>query len=174
MKAQIDDLASKEYGTQVDDSLNFVLMFVPGDQLLTAALNANPTLIEYAMGKRVAIVTPASLISLLWAVENCWQRHRIAESAEVVRKEGVELHKRMLKFISHYQDVDNQLRRAVEAFNNSVGSLDRRVIPQGRKFSQLATGKEDGYPQPTAVERRVRDSRYVEETRPRLPEKRRH
>ncbi|MYJ79877.1 MAG: DNA recombination protein RmuC, partial [Caldilineaceae bacterium SB0670_bin_27] len=81
LKAQVDDLAKKDYGTKVEGSLGFVVMFVPGDQFLAAALNANPELIEYAMSKRVAIATPASLISLLWSVANGWQRHRIAESA---------------------------------------------------------------------------------------------
>ena len=170
LRAQVDDLASKDYGAQVEGSLDFVVMFVPGDQFLAAALNASPELIEYAMHKRVAIATPSSLISLLWAVANGWQRHRIGESAEVILKEGVELNDRMLNFISHYQDVGNRLNRAVDAFNKSVGTFDRRIVPQGRKFAQLATGKEDSFPQPSTVEKLVRESRYAEEAQSRLPE----
>ncbi|MDE0200601.1 MAG: DNA recombination protein RmuC [Caldilineaceae bacterium] len=163
LKAQVDELAKKDYGTKVEGSLGFVVMFVPGDQFLAAALNANPMLVEYAMSKRVAIATPASLISLLWSVANGWQRHRIAESAEVILKEGVELHDRMLKFISHYQEVGNRLKRAVDAFNDSVGSFDIRVVPQARKFAQLTSSREDRYPEPQQIEKKARISRYAGE-----------
>ena len=170
LKTQVDALASKDYGEKVEGSLDFVVMFVPGDQFLAAALNANPALIEYAMNKRVAIATPSSLISLLWAVANGWQRHQIAESAEVILKEGVELHDRLLTFISRFQDVGNRLNRAVDAFDRSVATFDGRVVPQGRKFAQLATGKGDEFPQPTTVERLVRNSRYAGGAQPRQPE----
>ncbi|MYH60956.1 MAG: DNA recombination protein RmuC [Caldilineaceae bacterium SB0675_bin_29] len=163
LKAQVDDLAKKDYGTKVEGSLGFVVMFVPGDQFLGAALNANPELIEYAMSKREAIATPASLISLLWSVANGWQRHRIAESAEVILKEGVELHDRMLRFISRYQEVGKRLKRAVDAFNESVGSFDSRVVPQARKFAQLTSGREDRFPEPQQIENRARISRYAGE-----------
>ena len=170
LKAQVDDLAKKDYGTKVEGSLGFVVMFVPGDQFLATALNANPELIEYAMSKRVAIATPASLISLLWSVANGWQRHRIAESAEVILKEGVELHDRILRFISHYQEVGNRLKRAVDAFNDSVGSFDSRVVPQARKFAQLTTSREDRFPEPQQIEKRARISRYSGEQIERLQE----
>ncbi len=163
LKAQVDDLAKKDYGTKVEGSLGFVVMFVPGDQFLAAALNANPELIEYAMSKRVAIATPASLISLLWSVANGWQRHRIAESAEVILKEGVELHSRMMIFISRYQEVGNRLKRAVNAFNDSVGSFDSRVVPQARKFSQLTSSREESFPEPQQIEELARISKYAGE-----------
>ena len=170
LRAQVDELAGKDYGAQVEGSLNFVVMFVPGDQFLAAALNATPELIEYAMRKRVAIATPASLIALLWAVANGWQRHRIAASAEVIRQEGIELHDRMLNFISHYQDAGNQLKKTVDAFNRSIGSFDARIVPQGRRFAELVSDKENVFPLPTTVEKPVRNSRYAEETTPRLPD----
>ena len=163
LKAQVDDLAKKDYGTKVEGSLGFVVMFVPGDQFLGAALNANPELIEYAMSKRVAIATPASLISLLWAVANGWQRHHIAESAEVILKKGVELHNRMMIFISRYQEVGNRLKRAVLAFNDSVGSFDSRVVPQARKFAQLSSNREDSFPELQQLEDQTRTSKYAGE-----------
>jgi len=163
LKAQVDELAKKDYGTKVEGSLGFVVMFVPGDQFLAAALNANPELIEYAMSKRVAIATPASLILLLWSVANGWQRHRIAESAEVILEEGVELHSRMMIFISRYQEVGNRLKRAVNAFNDSVGSFDSRVVPQARKFSQLTSNREESFPEPQQIEELARISKYAGE-----------
>ena len=163
LKAQVDDLAKKEYGAKVEGSLDFVVMFVPGDQFLSAALNANPELIEYAMHRRVAIATPASLISLLWSVANGWQRQRIAEDAERILKEGQELHKRMLTFMDHYKDVGARLNRAVETFNRSVGSFDSRVLPQGRRFAEMVTDKKEELPQPLQIENQARISSYAGE-----------
>ncbi len=156
LRKQVDDLAGKNYGAQVEGSLDFVVMFVPGDQFLAAALNATPTLIEYAMGKRVAIATPASLISLLWAVANGWQRYRIAENAETIRQVGEEMHKRMLRFMDHYQSVGKELASAVKAYNTSVGSYEGRVVPHGRKFAQLVVNDEDSFASLTPIEGEVR------------------
>ena len=152
LRSQVDDLASKNYGAIVEGSLDFVVMFVPGDQFLAAALNANPALIEHAMSKRVAIATPASLISLLWAVANGWQRQRVAENAEVILKEGQELHSRMLTFMNHFQNTGSRLEKAVEDYNKSVRSFERRVLPQGRRFADMVAEKKDEYPQPQQIE----------------------
>ena len=99
LRTQVDDLARKNY-SRMEGSLDFVVMFVPADQFLVAALSANPGLIEYAFGKRIAIATPATLISLLWAVANGWQQHRMAENAEAIRAAAEEMHSRMLTFIN--------------------------------------------------------------------------
>ena len=156
LRNQVDNLAGKNYGAQIDGSLDFVVMFVPGDQFLAAALNANPHLIEYAMSKRIAIATPASLISLLWAVANGWQRYQIAENAEVIRQAGEEMHQRMRSFITHYQKVGKELESAVDAYNKSVGSFESRVVPQGRKFAQLVTSDEDNFLSLANIEKDVR------------------
>lgn len=162
LRTQVDDLARKNYGVQVEGSLDFVVMFVPGDQFLAAALNANPNLIEYAMVKRVAIATPASLISLLWAVANGWQRYRIAEDAEAIRQAGEEMHNRMQTFINHYQSVGKGLDSVVKAYNSSIGSFDRRVVPQGRRFAQLVTNDENNFRQAPTIEKIVSRSQYAE------------
>ena len=143
LRTQVDSLARKDYGAQVAGSLDFVVMFVPGDQFLAAALGAAPTLVEYAMAKRVAIVTPASLISLLWTVASGWQQHRVAENVERIRSAGEEMHRRMIAFIRHYAEAGRGLTSAVDAYNRSVASFDARVAPQARKFSRLATGDEE-------------------------------
>ena len=115
------------------------------------------------MHRRVAIATPASLISLLWSVANGWQRQRIAEDAERILKEGQELHKRMLTFMDHYKDVGARLNRAVETFNRSVGSFDSRVLPQGRRFAEMVTDKKEELPQPLQIENQARISSYAGE-----------
>ena len=168
LKAQVDDLAKKDYGTKVEGSLDFVVMFIPGDQFLAAALSANPALIEHAMKKRVAIATPASLISLLWAVANGWQRQRIAENAEEILKEGQELHSRMLTFMKHFQSVGTRLQGAVDNFNKSVRSYESRVLPQGRRFAEMVTDKTDELPQLQQIESSALNSDYAGEQKERL------
>ena len=160
LRSQVDDLARKNY-SRMEGSLDFVVMFVPADQFLVAALSANPGLIEYAFGKRIAIATPATLISLLWAVANGWQQHRMAENAEAIRVAAEEMHSRMLTFINHYQSVGRQLQSAVDAYNQSVGSFDSRVVPQGRRFAELAAKGEDSISSPPQLEQMVRTSRHA-------------
>ena len=161
LRTQIDDLARKDYGSKEPTSLDFVVMFVPGDQFLAAALSQQPGLVEYAMSKRIAISTPASLISLLWAVANGWQQHRIARDAAEIQKVGEEMHKRMMSFIKQYQGVGKGLESAVKAYNSSVNVFDRRVAPQGRKFEELLKGGENALPELPMIEETPRTSRYA-------------
>ena len=164
LKRQVNNLASKHYETEIEGALSFVVMFVPGDQFLAAALSTNPDLIEYAMGKQVAIATPASLIAMLWAVNHGWQQIRFAESAQQIKDVGEEMHKRMMIFISHYQDVGRDLNRTVAAFNKSIGSFDERVVPQGRRFSELVIGDTDRFLVPEVIDETPRISRHVSQS----------
>lgn len=117
LRRQVDDLGSKNYGRAVEGSLDFVVMFVPGDQFLAAALSASPGLVEYAMTRRVAIATPASLVSMLWAVANGWQQFRLAEDAARIKEAGEEMYKRLTTFINYYSRVGKGLESAVTAYN---------------------------------------------------------
>ena len=162
MRRQVDDLSSKNYGNLVEGSLDFVVMFVPGDQFLSAALGSNPGLVEYAMGKRVAIATPASLIAMLWAVNNGWQQYRVAEEAARIKSVGEEMHKRLLTFINHYSRVGKQLESAVSSYNNSVGSFDSRIVPQGRRFAELVVGAEVEVTAPDTIDELPATSAYAE------------
>ena len=163
MQRQVDNLASKGYGKAVEGSLDFVVMFVPGDQFLSRALSANPALIEYAMSKRVAIATPASLISMLWAVASGWQQFRVAQDADRIKEAGEEMHKRLLVFINYYKSVGKGLESAISAYNSSVGSFDKRVAPQGRRFADLIFGGESDLAGPSAVDELPRISAYATE-----------
>ena len=162
MRRQIDDLAGKNYGNLVEGSLDFVVMFVPGDQFLSAALGSNPGLVEYAMGKRVAIATPASLIAMLWAVNNGWQQFRVAEEAARIKNIGEEMFKRLTTFMNHYARVGKQLESAVSTYNSSVSSFDRRVVPQGRRFAELVVGADVELSAPDIVDELPVDSAYSE------------
>ena len=163
LRRQVDDLGGKKYGASVDGSLDFVVMFVPGDQFLAAALSANPGLIEYAMAKRVAIATPASLISLLWAVANGWQQFRLAEDAARIKEVGEEMYKRLVTFMNYYSRVGKGLESAVGAYNQSVGSFDQRLAPQGRRFADMVVGSNAELPMPSALDELPRVSAYAGE-----------
>ena len=140
LRVQIDALSRKSYGDKVAGSLDFVVMFVPGDQFLSAALNANPGLIEYAMGKRVAIATPASLIAMLWAVASGWQQHEIARNAEQIRAIGTEMHSRLVNFVKSYGALRQRISQTVDAFNGSVGTLEGRVMVSARRMAEMGVG----------------------------------
>ena len=161
LRRQVDSLAGKNYGAKEANSLDFVVMFIPGDQFLSAALNANPELINYAMSRRIAIATPASLIAMLWAIASGWQQFRLAEDASKVKEAGEEMHKRMLTFIGHYQNVGRRLDSAVDAYNRSIGSFDRSVVPQGRRFAGLVVGDDDDFPALDTLDETARTSAYA-------------
>lgn len=143
LRAQVDDLSRKNYGDKVDGSLDFVVMFVPGDQFLAAALNANPGLVEYAMTRRVAIATPASLIAMLWAVANGWQQYEIAQNAEEIRRIGAEMHHSLTEFIKTYATVEQRIRQTVDAFNRSVRVMEGQVLEPAREMAGMGVGNAD-------------------------------
>ena len=161
LKGQVDALSKKNYGADVTGALDFVVMFVPGDQFLAAALRADPGLIEYGMKNKVAIATPASLIALLWTVSNGWQQDRIAQNARKIQEVGLVMHERMLTFIGHYENVGKELDKTISAYNDSVSSFDTRVVPQGKRFAELALDNEDAFPQVNEVEGSPRTSKYA-------------
>ena len=160
LKRQVDELAGRSYGVDVTQALDFVVMFVPGDQFLGAALEAKPDLIEYGMEKGVAIATPASLIALLWTIHNGWHQYSIAENATKIHDAGKELYKRICKYKEHNGNVGKGLSDAVKAYNRSVGSFERLVVPKGTHFAELTS--EDDFQPMQIVEDSVRTSSSAE------------
>ncbi len=161
LRRQVDDLSGKGYGGRIPGSLDFVVMFVPGDQFLAAALSANSGLVEYAMGKRVVIATPSSLIAMLWAVNSGWQQYRLTEDAARIKQVGDEMYKRLLTFINHYVRVGKGLETVLNSYNQSVGSFDRNVVPQGRRFAELVVGNETDFNPPPPIDELPRQSNYA-------------
>ncbi len=161
LKAQVEELARKKYGDQVKGSPDFTVMFVPRDQFLSAALQADPGLVQYAMTKRVVIATPSTLISLLWAVANGWQNQRLTDEASAIQKAGENLHESMQTFLAHYLETGKQLERAVTAYNKPAGTFDSRVAPRGRRFSELVKGDEAALPELAGIDTPVSTSKQL-------------
>ncbi|MGH8136216.1 MAG: DNA recombination protein RmuC, partial [Steroidobacteraceae bacterium] len=130
-------LSSKNYAAQFERAPQFVVLFLPGDQFLSAALDQQPDLLETAMKNGVILATPSSFIALLKAVHYGWQNVRLAEGAERIRGLAEDLYSRLGTFRNHLARLGSSLEASVRAFNASVGSLERNVLPGARKFTEL-------------------------------------
>ncbi len=134
---RVKELSAKSYWAQFEKSPDFVILFIPGDQFLSAALAENPGLLEDAIRQDVIIATPSSLVALLKAVAYGWRQTALAQNAQIIRDLGADLYKRLNVFTSHLSKVSRNLNGSVEAFNAAMGSLERQVLPGARKFTEL-------------------------------------
>jgi DNA recombination protein RmuC len=137
VETRVRELASKSYWTQFERSPEFAVLFLPGDQFLSAALSERPELLETALGQSVIIATPSTLIALLKAVAYGWRQSAVAHNAAQIRDLGQELYRRLATFNGPLGRMGQKLGTAVEAYNAAVGSLERQVLPQARRFSEL-------------------------------------
>lgn len=141
VRAHIRMLASKSYWDQFAQSPEFVILFIPGDQFLSAALNVDPDLIEYALSEQIILATPTSFVALLKAVAYGWRQMALAENAQEIRKLAEDLYGRLGTFVTHMNKMGRQLAGSVETYNRAVGSLERSVLPGARKFVELGVHK---------------------------------
>ena len=137
VRAHIRMLASKAYWNQFEESPEFVILFIPGDQFLSAALNEEPDLIEYALSEQIILATPTSFVALLKAVAYGWRQLALADNAKEIRVLAEDLYARLATYVTHMNKVGRQLNSSVENFNKAVGSLERKVLPGARKFVEL-------------------------------------
>ncbi len=148
-------LAARGYDRHVEGSIDFVVLFVPGDVFLAAAFEQRPALFEDAARQGVLLASPTTLIALLRAVQLGWRQAQLAESAQVVAALGAELHERLGTFATHLGKVGTSLEAAVGRYNDAVGSLESRVLVSARKLGEhgVATGE---LPTVTPIDRRPR------------------
>ncbi len=137
LKKRIQELAQKQYWAQFENAPDFIVLFIPGDQFLAAALEQQPTLLEYALAKKVILATPTSFVALMRVIAHGWQQTELDEQTKVVRSLAAEFDKRLSVFSRHLNDIGNDLRRAVESYNRTVGSYQRKLKPISRKFEKF-------------------------------------
>jgi DNA recombination protein RmuC len=148
--ARVRELASKQYWAQFERSPDFVVLFLPGDQFLTAALQENPTLIDDSLRQNVMLATPTSLVALLKIVHFGWKQSVLADNAAEIRGLGEELYKRLAVFGEHLGRLGRSLGSSVDSFNKAVGSLESQVLPAARRFEIARTSRQPRHRTPRA------------------------
>ena len=156
VETRVRQLASKAYWLQFENSPEFCVLFLPGDQFLGTALAERPELLDNALKQNVIIATPSTLIALLKVVAHGWRQSAVAQNAAVIRELGQELHKRLSTFTGHLARLGQRLDGAVEAYSAAVGSLERQVLPQARRFSELGVTADAPIPQLEPIDKVTR------------------
>lgn len=150
----VKDLSSKAYW-KAYDSPEFVVMFLPAESLLSAALEARPGLLQTAFDSNVVIATPTTLLAVLRTISYAWQQDQVATQAKEIHAQGIELHKRLITMGNHFQSLGGSLAKSVESFNKTVSSMESRVLPSARKFEKL-TDIGDLVAEPASIETETR------------------
>jgi DNA recombination protein RmuC len=135
--ARVRELSSKQYWSQFERSPDFVVLFLPGDQFLSAALQENPGLIDDSLRQNVMLATPTSLVALLKTVAYGWKQTILADNAAEIRRLGEDVYKRLAVFGEHLGKLGKSLGSSVDSFNKAVGSLEQQVLPAARRFEEL-------------------------------------
>jgi len=158
----VQDLSKKSYWDQFDSSPEFVVLYLPGDHLYSAALEINSSITEEAMAQGVVIATPSTLITLLKSAAYGWRQETLTESAEEIKNIGKDLYDRLAKFISHMRNLETHLGRSVKSYNDAVGSLETRILPSARKFEELGIQPKNKINSLKPVDSALREIRQIE------------
>lgn len=160
IRKHIETLGKKSYWGRLPDTVDFVAMFIPGENFYAAALEEDRSLFDFAAKNRVIIVTPSTLIALAKAVAYGWRQEEAAKNAREVTAMARELYARLSVFGDHVARVGRSISQSAGAYNQLVGSLEGKVMPQARKFDEMGVGA-DGkeLPRLTEIEDKVRDPR---------------
>ncbi|WP_243073519.1 DNA recombination protein RmuC [Microbacterium sp. SS28] len=156
VRAHIDALAKKTYWAGLASSPEFVVCFVPSESLLAAALEEDPSLLDYAFGKRVALASPVNLWAVLKTVAYTWTQQDVTQEARVLFELGNQLYERLGSLAGHADDLRRAIERTVDSYNKFAGSLESRVLVTARRFPGIDETKLDALAAPPAIERAPR------------------
>lgn len=156
VRERVRELAGRNYWAQFKHSPDFVVMFIPGDQFLGAALDLDRDLLEYALGQKVVLATPTSFVALLRAVAYGWRQQSLADNAEKIRDLGEDLYQRLSTFTEHLAKLGKNLSSSLDHYNKAVGSFERQVIPGARKFAEMGIAARKPVQELDQIEKGVR------------------
>jgi DNA recombination protein RmuC len=167
LREHMNSLASKSYQDQFASGLDLVVMFVPGESFLAAAMDEDPKLLEDGLQKKVLIASPINLIVLLKTAALGWREEQVTEHAQRISDTGRQLYGRLGNFVGYLQDVGKRLGGAAEAWNKMVGSWDSRLLPMARRFLEYGAATGDELPElgPVDIQLRELSAPEAEETR---------
>jgi DNA recombination protein RmuC len=156
VKEHVTRLASKSYWEHFQPTPDIVVMFVPGESLLTSALQEDPSLLEFSMTRGVMLASPLTLIALLRAIAYGWQQETIARNAQEISDLGRQLYDRIAKLAEHFEGVGRSLAKSVQAYNSAVGTLESRVLVTARRLKDKGVSAPDEFPEPETVDQTPR------------------
>jgi DNA recombination protein RmuC len=143
VKAHITKLASKSYQGNATERVDFVAMFIPGENFYAAALEQMPDLMDYAASKQVIVTTPSTLLALAKAVSYGWRQEQASENAREAAELGRQLYERLVTMGNHIEKLGKSLNTTVDTYNKMSRSLETRVLPSARKFQELSIAPPD-------------------------------
>lgn len=156
VRQRVNELASKAYWSQFKNAPNFVVLFIPGEQFLSSAMDMDRNLLEDALRQHVILSTPTSFVALLRAIAYGWRQEQLAKNAEIIRKVGEDLYQRLGSFSNHLQKLGRSLEGSLKSYNSAVGSFDSRVLPGARKFTELGISSGKELEEPRQIETAVK------------------
>jgi DNA recombination protein RmuC len=162
VKQHVDSLRSKDYTRHLPEGSQFVVMYVPSDACLIAALESDHQLLEYAFEKHIILATPTTIFALLKTVATGWQQYLIDENARLILSHGQELSHRLKIFIEHFAGIGKGLKTAVDKFNEAVGSYANRLLPEVRRFQELRGAAAEDLPHIRMVDSQPREHQLTD------------
>ncbi len=152
VRERVRELVVKAYWNQFKNAPDFVVLFIPGDQFLSAALDMDRELLEDALKQKIILATPTSFVALLRAVAYGWRQEALAANADLIREVGEDLYQRLAVFTEHLAKLGGSLEGSVSAFNKAVGSFDSKVLPGARKFVEMGVTPKKALEPPASLE----------------------
>jgi len=143
LKKHINDLSSKEYFSKFDNTLEYVILFLPAEALLSSAISIDPSLLEMAAEKNIIIATPTTLIAILKTIAHIWKESEMSKNAKEIVKAGNELFERLMTMTNHFTKTGENLSRSISSFNQTIASLNSRVLPSARKLKSMEVSSKE-------------------------------
>jgi DNA recombination protein RmuC len=156
IRSHVRELAKKDYGRAVAGSPEFTVLFMHAEHLLTSALRVDKELVQFALENRVVLATPTTLFALLSALAYGWQQANVTENARRIAELGRDLYESFAPFLNHWNELGKSLNKASETFNQTITSLQSRIVPKARQLKQLGVSVSADLPEGKMVEAAAR------------------